>query len=639
MMAKPWRRANVKLLGVVRRRRPALLVSTALCATVTMVVSLPAAAQPAPNTRPTGGVVVGGSASISTTTSQTTINQSTQRGAINWQTFSVGSQQSVQFNQPSSSSVTLNEVVGPNPSQIAGRIGANGQIIIENQSGVIFYKGAIVNTAGLMVTAASSGNAAVQTFINGGQLALDQAANPNAAIVNQGQITVKQAGLAALVAPQVANSGVITARLGTVVLAGGATKAVLDLYGDGMLSIDVTGQIAQAPNGALALVTNSGLIIADGGTIRLTAAAADGLVQTLVNAGGRIQANSVGGHTGTVTLNGVGGSVTVVGQLDAEGAAPGTTGGAIAVNATGNVTVASGAKLNASGKAGGGVVAVGTTLQRAAGGPGVASTQTAANVTVAAGATIAANATAKGNGGRVTVLSAGTTQMDGLISATGGPLGGNGGFVETSGHYLGIASTATIDVGALAAGGTMGTWLLDPYNININATDTNTGTVAAGGTITFSGSNDPASIANTTLEGALGSGNVVVTTNGAGTLDLGNITVSAPVTWTSTNSLQLLADDNITVNAAITGTSGSLILTSGNTTKAGSITIAAPISVDTFSASTGYGRYGHHQFELRHHGGRNDSRRRPDVQQPGCSTGGGQPERHGKRHDPFCQHG
>ncbi|HEY3848344.1 MAG TPA: filamentous hemagglutinin N-terminal domain-containing protein, partial [Acetobacteraceae bacterium] len=178
----------MRLLGVVRRRRPALLVSTALCATVTMVVSLPAAAQPAANARPTGGVVVGGSASISTSISKTTITQSTQRGAINWQSFNVGSQQTVQFKQPSSSSVTLNQVKGPNPSQIAGKIDANGQIILENQSGVIFYKGSQVNTAGLMVTAATSGNTAVQTFLNGGKLALDQPANPNAAVVNQGHI-------------------------------------------------------------------------------------------------------------------------------------------------------------------------------------------------------------------------------------------------------------------------------------------------------------------------------------------------------------------------------------------------------------------------------------------------------------------
>jgi filamentous hemagglutinin family protein len=486
----------VKLLGVVRRRRPALMVSTALCATVTMVVSLQAVAQPAPNARPTGGVVVGGSASISNTANQTTINQSTQRGAIDWQGFNVGSQQRVQFNQPSSSSMTLNRVVGPNPSQIAGRINANGQIIIENQSGVVFYKGSQVNTAGLMVTASSSSNTAVQTFINGGQLALDLAAHPNAAVVNQGQITVREAGLAALVAPQVANSGVITARLGTVVLAGGATKAILDLYGDGLLSIDVTGHVVQAPNGAMALVTNTGLIVADGGTVRLTATAADGLVQNLVNAGGKIQANSVAGHAGTVTLNAIGGSVTVVGQLDAEGTAPGTTGGSIGVNATGNVSVASTAQINASGQAGGGLVAIGTTLKRAAGGPSVTATHTAANVTVQQGATIAASATKNGNGGHVTVLSAGTTHMDGAILATGGPLGGNGGFVETSGHYLGVGAGATVDVGARAAGGTNGTWLLDPFDVDITSADNNTGsTPPAGGSTTYTASGEAATIA------------------------------------------------------------------------------------------------------------------------------------------------
>ena len=75
---------------------------------------------------------------------------------------------------------------------------------------------------------------------------------------------MRDAGLAALVAPQVANSGVITARLGHVVLAGAQT-ATLDLYGDGLLSLDVTNQVTQAPAGATALVTNTGVIIANGG--------------------------------------------------------------------------------------------------------------------------------------------------------------------------------------------------------------------------------------------------------------------------------------------------------------------------------------------------------------------------------------
>ncbi len=448
-----------------------LLLGTALQTSLALTVVLPAHAQPAANARPTGGVVVGGVASISQAANNTAINQSSQRAAVNWQSFNVGSQQSVTFNQPSAQSVTLNRVVGSNPSQIAGRIDANGQVVLVNQSGVTFYKGAQVNTTGLMVSAIGMTNQSVQNFVNGGQLVLDQPGNPNAAVINNGNITVRQAGLAALVAPQVANRGTITAELGHVVLAGAKT-ATLDLYGDGLLSLDVNNQVTQAPVGkdgkpVTALVTNTGVIIADGGTVQLTARAADGIVQNLVQAGGKIRAATIGDETGAIALNGVGGSIIVEGQLSAVGNAPGTKGGAIEVVTNKAVTIASTAKINASGKAGGGTVAIGTTLARAKGGPSVTPTQTAKNVLVQAGAVLTANATAKGNGGHVTVLSTGKTQMDGRISANGGPNGGNGGFVETSGEgILDIGSTASVR--AVAPHGTSGSWLLDPdSNIDI----------------------------------------------------------------------------------------------------------------------------------------------------------------------------
>ncbi|HUB14477.1 MAG TPA: filamentous hemagglutinin N-terminal domain-containing protein, partial [Acetobacteraceae bacterium] len=585
----------MKLLGVVRRRRPALLVSTALCATVCVVVSLPAAAQPAPNALPTGGAVFGGSASISQSGNQTTINQATQRAAINWQSFNVGSQAQVQFNQPNAAAVALNRVTGPNPSQIAGRLDANGQVIIENQSGVMFYKGSQVNTAGLMVSAASSSDAATRTFLNGGKLVTDLPANPNAAVVNQGQITVKQAGLAALVAPQVRNDGVIIARLGHVVLASG-TETTLDLYGDGLMSIDVTGLVKTLPNGATALVTNSGIIVADGGTVQLTARAADGIVQTLVDAGGKIRANTIGSHVGTIRLAGVGGNITIEGQLEARGNTPGTTGGNIVVNPSGVVNVAATARIDASGQAGGGVVALGTTLKRAKGGPGVTATHTSSGVYIAPGARIAADATMLGDGGRVTVLSSladGTTVMDGTISATGGPLGGNGGFIETSGHLLGMASTASVTAGALAPGWAAGTWLLDPVDVTISTSPTD-GSVATAGGIFQASSVSTANIFNGDIESALNTPtNVTITTAcGGGTCngpELGSITDSAPITWTTAASLTFHADNNIVISpsSAITGTSGALTLSAGNTTSSGSITIGSPITVANFTASSG----------------------------------------------------
>src|SRR5580692_2588358 len=328
-----------------------LLVSTALQATAMLLLSLPAHAQPAPNARPLGGTVVGGAASISNTANNTAINQSTQRAAVNWNSFNVGSQQSVTFNQPNVSAVTLNRVTGPDPSQIAGRIDANGQIILMNQSGVTFFKGTQVNANGLMVTAAGISN---QNFMAGAMI-FDQPGNPNAKIDNQGSITVKQAGLAALVAPQVANSGTITAKLGHVVLAGAKT-ATLDLYGDGLVSLDMNNQVTQVPTGpngtpATALVTNTGLIQADGGTVQLTAREADGLVQTLVQAGGKISADSVGSKTGMVVLGGLGGSIVLSGVVTADGTTPGSTGGQVQVDANHMVALTAGSQISASGPA------------------------------------------------------------------------------------------------------------------------------------------------------------------------------------------------------------------------------------------------------------------------------------------------
>ena len=265
------RKETVKLLGVVRRRRPALLVSTALCATVTLVVSLPAAAQPAPNAHADRRRGVRRQR-LDQPKRQPDHHQPVQPARGDQLADLQRRQPGSRFSSTSRTRVrsTLNRVTTPNPSQIAGKIGANGQIIIENQSGVVFYKGSQVNTAGLMVSAASSSDAAARAFLNGGKLVTDHAANPNAAVVNQGQITIKQAGLAALVAPQVRNAGVIVARLGHVVLAGGDRDHARPVrrrhdvdrrhrHGD------------QAPNGATALVTNTGLIVADGGTVQLTA--------------------------------------------------------------------------------------------------------------------------------------------------------------------------------------------------------------------------------------------------------------------------------------------------------------------------------------------------------------------------------
>ena len=67
-------------------------------------------------------------------------------------------------------------------------------------------------------------------------------------MINNGTVTVAQAGLAALVAPGVANNGVISAKLGHVVL-GGAQTYTLDFYGDGLIQFDVGSPVTTVPVG------------------------------------------------------------------------------------------------------------------------------------------------------------------------------------------------------------------------------------------------------------------------------------------------------------------------------------------------------------------------------------------------------
>ncbi|WP_244407611.1 filamentous hemagglutinin N-terminal domain-containing protein [Roseomonas fluvialis] len=433
-------------------RRDWLLATTALLP----IAAGPVMAQPAPNTGPTGGQVVAGQAGISRAPGRTTITQGTDRAAIDWQQFNVGSQHTVQFVQPSQGSWTLNRVVGPDPSVIAGRVQANGGVAIVNQSGMVFARGAQVNVGSLIASAPGITN---ENFM-AGRMAFDQAARPGARVENRGTITVADRGLAALVGPGVSNSGVIRARLGRVAL-GAAETFVLDLAGDGLIGIDVTQAVRTAPSGGEALVTNSGVIEAAGGSVLITAHAASGLVEDLVSQTGRISAPTVGTRAGEVAIRAEGGGVRVDGRVEATGGR-GERGGQIAAQATGTVTVAAGARVDASGGAGGGRVLVGTTGRGR-------DQRLASGATVERGAEIRADATGRGRGGEIVVNSTDRTEMRGLLSARGGAAGGDGGFIEVSGQGVFVLN-GLIDLRAPA--GALGDFLLDPRNIVISASAT-----------------------------------------------------------------------------------------------------------------------------------------------------------------------
>uniref|UniRef100_UPI0022EA800B two-partner secretion domain-containing protein n=1 Tax=Falsiroseomonas oryzae TaxID=2766473 RepID=UPI0022EA800B len=288
-----------------RSLRPLLLASTAL------LLPLAAAAQ-APGARPQGGNVVAGQASISQTATRTQVNQSSDRAVIEWRGFDVGANHQVDIRQPGAGSWSLQRVTGPDPSAIAGRVTSNGGVALVNPNGIVFQGGAQVDVAGLIATASDTTNANFMA----GRMAFDGQPRPGARVENRGTITVREGGLAALVGPVAANSGTIRARLGRVAIAGGEAFT-LDLAGDGLLSFDVTQEVRSAPSGATALATNSGTIEAEGGHVLLTARAASGLLERLVEAGGTVAAAG-----GTITANAPGGGVAVPAGARLDASAP-----------------------------------------------------------------------------------------------------------------------------------------------------------------------------------------------------------------------------------------------------------------------------------------------------------------------------
>ncbi|GAB3462920.1 two-partner secretion domain-containing protein [Azotobacter salinestris] len=258
---------------------------------------------------PEGGQIVLGSGAIGTPAgNHLQIQQSSQKMAIDWQTFNIGADKSVTFQQPNSSAIALNRVIGSDGSAILGKLDANGQVFLINPNGILFGPGASVNVGGLVASTLDLGNEDFEA----GNYRFKGNGHHLAGVSNQGNITASDGGAVALLGGQVSNDGVIQAKLGTVALAAGS-QITLDFAGDGLLNVQVD-QVA-----ADALARNGNLIKADGGTVLMTARSSDTLLKTVVNNEGVIEAQTLGSRNGKIALLGDMdlGIVQVGGTLDA----------------------------------------------------------------------------------------------------------------------------------------------------------------------------------------------------------------------------------------------------------------------------------------------------------------------------------
>ncbi len=203
------------------------------------------------------GFVTSGAATAVSTQNALTVNQTTNTATLNWSSFNIGAGGSVTFKQPNSGSIALNRIWQGSPSQIFGKLNANGQVYLVNLNGFLFGSTATVNVGSLLASSLALTDATFQAGI---------------------LAPLKNSGTAAL--------GVVNANDDP--LAPGGRTSVLDVNGKPVLDangkpltvqvvVQPGAQLTAADQGRLLLagqtVTNGGTLTAPDGQVILAAGA------------------------------------------------------------------------------------------------------------------------------------------------------------------------------------------------------------------------------------------------------------------------------------------------------------------------------------------------------------------------------
>ncbi|MDD4913041.1 MAG: filamentous hemagglutinin N-terminal domain-containing protein [Sideroxydans sp.] len=326
-----------------------------MCAAVLFALSINASANP------NGGSVINGNASFNAVGNTLTVTN-TPGAIINWQGFSINSNEITHFAQQSASSTVLNRVITSNPSVILGTLSSNGRVFLVNPGGIVFGAGSTVDVAGMVATSLNLSDA---DFLAGrGNFTLTPGAQ---AVSNAGNITAQSGGEIYLIAPKVENSGVITAPNGEILLAAGHEVQLVNTL-DPNLRVNITAPAGDATNvgqlvasaGRLGLfgtvVKNTGSVSANGATLQ------GGKIvfraSQRVELGGTVSANGSSGGSVNIAAShstdmGAPGSVVHTGSIHARG----TTGAGGAVNLSGD-SILSSAGISTDGATAGGQISV-----------------------------------------------------------------------------------------------------------------------------------------------------------------------------------------------------------------------------------------------------------------------------------------
>lgn len=326
---------------------------------------------------------------------------------IHYQGFNIAHGEQVQFIQPDGTSRVLNRIQGALPTQIDGKLFANGQIYLMNPAGVIFGAQAIVNVGKLFAGAARISDS---DFLSKKDAFYDL----HGTVINQGLLKGEEIHL---IGKEVENHGTIEGSYSTLL----SGKSVLIGHPDGGCFVSV--EPSEEGSEMIGASDFVGLAIWNSGQIAAKEVHIEGdrvLVQ------------------GSIVANGdKGGNVRLLGNW---------------------IDLKEG-QISAVGDTGGGTVLVGGDYQ------GKGDLRKSHFTSMDGNSVIDVSAKSQGDGGTAILWSEGTTLFEGKIFARGGSESGHGGFVETSGKVNLGCNLGYVN--ALAPFGKAGDWMIDPLTITI----------------------------------------------------------------------------------------------------------------------------------------------------------------------------
>ncbi len=241
---------------------------------------------------------VSGQATVAVSGHAMTINQITDKATLDWKSFNIDKGYSVEFIQPSASSVALNNIHQTDASRILGSLTANGQVYLINQNGFLFGKDSQVNVNSLVAStlgisdtdfktgitkvfdlnknnsdyltkaAALKGNGEIYLKNAQGHFVLDEAGQKvKIQVFLEAGASIKTnapGGRVIIAAPTITNQGTIETPDGQTILAGATDKVYLQEAG---VDSDIRGLLVEVGTGGD--VNNVGKVLAERGNASL----------------------------------------------------------------------------------------------------------------------------------------------------------------------------------------------------------------------------------------------------------------------------------------------------------------------------------------------------------------------------------